>query len=139
MVIGYGVSHWVLILGNLLAENGLILPHFTTLSSIVPLITLPVQGPLCAPKAPVTGLNGKEQPGGDLRTLWGLRSAPQPRKRGVPWAGRPGAQDLRRPALIIRAAVFGAFGPGFQRHFESGRFSSPPDLKRPPWWLAARL
>ena len=53
MVIGQEVSHWVLILRNLPAGIASLLPlRFTTLSSIVPLITLPVKGLLCFPPSP---------------------------------------------------------------------------------------
>lgn len=45
---------------------------------------------------------------------------------------RSGARDLCEPGLIILAAVFWPLGLGFQKHFKSGRFSSPPDLQRPP-------
>lgn len=52
MVRGEGVSHWVLILRNLTAGIAPFPPlHSPTLSSIVPLIILPVQSPLL-PKPP---------------------------------------------------------------------------------------
>ena len=73
---------------------------------------------------------------GGLRTFWGLSSSLHPRNRDILWAGRLtqslGAQDLCEPGLIILAAVFRPLGLGFQKHFKSGRFSSPPDLKKGP-------